>query len=47
MLVTVLQQDFGVHYTPARIREVDFRKPDDLFIHGLVASETAELAYRC
>ncbi len=39
MLVTVLQQDFGVRYNPVRIREVNFRKPDDLFIHGLVGSE--------
>jgi len=36
MLVTVLQQDFGVHYNKDRIREVDFRRSQDLFIHGMI-----------
>ena len=35
MLVTVLQQDFGVCYNPDRIREIDFRDSSDLFIHGM------------
>ncbi|MCA9234853.1 MAG: hypothetical protein KDA44_05255 [Planctomycetales bacterium] len=39
MLVTVLQQDFKVHYNPDRIREVDFTKSQDLFLHGLVGSD--------
>ena len=38
MLVTVLQQDLGVHYNPQRAREVDFRNSKDLFIHGLVGN---------
>lgn len=38
MLITVLQQDFNVHYNPDRIRSVDFKNPDDLFIHGMLAS---------
>jgi len=36
MLVTVLQQDFGVRYSPDRIRGIDFRDSRDLFIHGLL-----------
>ena len=36
MLITVLQQDFEVHYNPDRIREVDFKNSQDLFIHGMV-----------
>ncbi len=36
MLVTVLQQDFGVRYNPNRIREVDFKQSKDLFLHGLL-----------
>ncbi len=36
MLVTVLQQDFGVRYNPNRIVDVDYRVPADLFIHGLL-----------
>jgi hypothetical protein len=39
MLITVLQQDFKVHYNPDRIREVDFRRSQDLFIHGMVGSD--------
>jgi hypothetical protein len=39
MLITVLQQDLGVHYNPDRIREVDFRRSQDLFIHGLVDND--------
>ena len=36
MLITVLQQDFGVHYNEERIREVDFTNSRDLFIHGMI-----------
>jgi hypothetical protein len=36
MLVTVLQQDYGVRYNLARVEDVDFRKPSDLFVHGLL-----------
>jgi len=36
MLVTVLQQDFGVHYSKDRVREVDFTNAKDLFIHGMI-----------
>ena len=36
MMVTVLQQDFGVSYNPERIRNPDFRNSGDLFIHGML-----------
>jgi len=36
LLVTVLQQDFGVKYNPERIEEPDFTQSKDLFIHGMV-----------
>lgn len=36
MLFTVLQQDYKVHYNPDRIRDVDFTKSEDLFIHGMI-----------
>lgn len=36
MMVTVLQQDFGVSYNPTRIRNPDFRNSGDLFIHGML-----------
>ncbi len=36
MLVTVLQQDLGVHYNAKRLRDVDFRRSEDLFLHGLL-----------
>lgn len=39
MLITVVQQDFGVHYNPERIREIDFTKSSDLFLHGLVGKD--------
>jgi hypothetical protein len=39
MLVTVLQQDLGVRYNPARVRDVDFKRSADLFIHGMIASD--------
>jgi hypothetical protein len=36
MLITVLQQDLGVHYNPNRIHQVDFTRSEDLFIHGMI-----------
>jgi hypothetical protein len=36
MMITVLQQDFGVRYNPARIFDPDFRDSRDLFIHGIL-----------
>ena len=36
MMVTVLQQDFGVRYNPDRIRNPDFRDAADLFIYGML-----------
>jgi hypothetical protein len=38
MLVTVLQQDFGVHYNLERVNDIDFTKSQDLFLHGMVGS---------
>ena len=39
MLVTVLQQDLGVHYNLDRVRRIDFRRSQDLFLHGLIGSD--------
>lgn len=39
LLITVLQQDFGVHYNQARVKDVDFTKSEDLFIHGMIGSK--------
>jgi hypothetical protein len=39
MLITVLQQDCKIHYNENRIRDVDFTKSQDLFIHGMIASD--------
>ena len=38
MLVTVLQQDLGVHYNLDRVRDIDFTRSEDLFIHGMIGS---------
>lgn len=38
MLVTVVQQDFGVHYNDRRKNDPDFRNAADLFLHGMVGS---------
>jgi hypothetical protein len=38
MLITVLQQDFGVRYNVRRVRDIDFRRSQDLFIHGMIGS---------
>jgi hypothetical protein len=37
-IVQCLQEDCGVHYNMERVRQVDFSKPADLFIHGMVNS---------
>lgn len=39
MMITVLQQDFGVRYNPERIRDPDFKNSRDLFLHGLISGE--------
>jgi hypothetical protein len=39
MMITVLQQDFGVRYNPERIRDPDFQNSRDLFLHGLISGE--------
>ena len=39
MMVTVLQQDFGVQYNPDCIRNPDFRDAGDLFIHGMLGGK--------
>jgi hypothetical protein len=38
-LVTVLQQDLGVHYNQERIRSPDFADSRDLFLHGLLTGK--------
>lgn len=38
-MITVLQQDLGVHYNPERINDPDFRNSGDLFIHGLLEGQ--------
>lgn len=38
MLITVLQQDFGVRYNLDRVNDIDFTKSQDIFIHGMVGS---------
>ncbi len=39
LLVTVLQQDYGVHYNGARVKDVDFARSEDLFIHGMIGNK--------
>lgn len=39
MLVTVLQQDFGVRYNPERMLAPDFRDAADLFLHGILSGQ--------
>lgn len=41
MLITVLQQDFRVHYNKDRVRDIDFTNSKDLFLHGLLGEERA------
>lgn len=39
MLITVMQQDFDVRYNMERVRDIDFRRSQDLFIHGMISSD--------
>ena len=39
MIVSVLQQDLGVHYNMDRVREIDFKRSQDLFIHGMINNQ--------
>ncbi len=36
MLLQVLQEDLGVHYNMDRVTDIDFKRSQDLFIHGLI-----------
>lgn len=38
MLVQVLQEDLGVRYNLERVQDVDFTKPADLFVHGMIGN---------
>ena len=38
-LVQCLQEDCGVHYNLERARNVDFSRPQDLFIHGMIGND--------
>ena len=35
-LLQVLQEDLGVHYNMVRVKDINFRRSQDLFIHGLL-----------
>jgi len=37
VLVTVLQRDLGVMYSPDRVHDPDFTDSRDLFLHGLLS----------
>lgn len=39
MMITVLQQDLGVHYNMARVNSPDFSNSQDVFIHGMIGSD--------
>ncbi len=39
MLAQVLQEDCGVHYNMDRVRDIDFGRSQDLFIHGMIDSD--------
>jgi hypothetical protein len=39
VMITVLQQDFGVHYNPDRIGAPDFADSRDLFLHGILGEK--------
>lgn len=39
MMITVLQQDLGVHYNMARVNSPDFSNAQDVFIHGMIGSD--------
>lgn len=42
MMITVLQQDFGVRYNPERAATPDFTRSQDLFVHGMIPSPASE-----
>ncbi len=39
MMIQVLQEDLGVKYNMERVRDIDFTKSRDLFIHGMIGHE--------
>jgi hypothetical protein len=39
MMLQILQEDCGVHYNHDRIRDIDFTRSQDLFLHGMVGSD--------
>lgn len=39
MMIQVLQEDLGVKYNMERVRDIDFTKSDDLFIHGMIGRD--------
>jgi hypothetical protein len=39
MMVQVLQEDLGVKYNLERVRDIDFTKSEDLFIHGMIGRD--------
>jgi hypothetical protein len=48
-LLQVLQEDCGVHYNMDRVENIDFRRSQDLFLHGLIgdASGGTCVSIRC
>lgn len=38
-IVQVLQEDCGVHYNLARVRDPDYRNSKDIFLHGMIGSD--------
>jgi hypothetical protein len=39
MLIQVLQEDLGVKYNMKRVRDINFTRSEDLFIHGMIARD--------
>ncbi len=39
MMIQVLQEDLGVKYNMERVRDIDFTKSQDLFIHGMIGHD--------
>ncbi len=46
-IVQCLQEDCGVHYNVARIRDIIFSNSKDLFLHGMIGSDNGGPARRC
>ena len=44
MMITVLQQDFGVRYNPDCIHKPDFRASGNLFVHGMLGGNGGSCA---